>query len=386
MMTPHGHWRIYKDGTEQPQRDGLNYTGAGITITDDPANNRLIANIPGGSGGGHIIQDEGVSLPARSKLDFQGTGVAATDDPPNDKTVVTVPGGIASVEGVSNPGGDIDLVPANAITITSDNVAKTITFGESHSARTDNPHATTAAQVGALSSVEGVSNPGGNIDLVPGANIGITSDNVAKTITLAVNPQGAASGLDADKVDGLHVSDLDTRYSPKGHVIQDEGTSLTQRSNLNFTGAGVTVTDNPASDQTVVTIPGGGGGGIAWRVGTTWWGPVTKTNIGTTFVNIFPGLNGQRQLVDATGFAQFRIIAHWSVVGTGVQTLQCINDANPAQVLDTVDFSGAGEKERDSGWVALPAWMTGEVFLRLQGKSTVGTDDPIFRDYTILLK
>jgi hypothetical protein len=41
-----------------------------------------------------------------------------------------------------------------------------------------------------------------------------------------------------------------------GHTIQDEGVSLTARTNLNFVGAGVTVTDGGAGpDSTIVTIP-----------------------------------------------------------------------------------------------------------------------------------
>lgn len=40
-----------------------------------------------------------------------------------------------------------------------------------------------------------------------------------------------------------------------GHTIEDEGTPLTQRTNLNFVGAGVTVTDDAGNDATVVTIP-----------------------------------------------------------------------------------------------------------------------------------
>lgn len=48
-----------------------------------------------------------------------------------------------------------------------------------------------------------------------------------------------------------------------GHVIEDEGTPLTQRAKLNFVGAGVTVTDDAGDDATVVTIPGGGGSGLA---------------------------------------------------------------------------------------------------------------------------
>lgn len=57
---------------------------------------------------------------------------------------------IVSVDGVSNPGGNIDLVALNTITLSSDNTAKRITIGESHSALKNNPHETNAAQVGAL--------------------------------------------------------------------------------------------------------------------------------------------------------------------------------------------------------------------------------------------
>ena len=45
-----------------------------------------------------------------------------------------------------------------------------------------------------------------------------------------------------------------------GHTIEDEGTPLTQRTKLNFVGAGVTVTDDSGDDATVVTITSGGGG------------------------------------------------------------------------------------------------------------------------------
>jgi hypothetical protein len=41
-------------------------------------------------------------------------------------------------------------------------------------------------------------------------------------------------------------------------VVEDEGTPVTQRSTLNFTGAGVTCTDTGAKTQ--CSIPGGGGG------------------------------------------------------------------------------------------------------------------------------
>ena len=39
-----------------------------------------------------------------------------------------------------------------------------------------------------------------------------------------------------------------------GHTIQEEGSGLTQRANLNFVGAAVTATDNSGADTTIVTI------------------------------------------------------------------------------------------------------------------------------------
>lgn len=107
---------------------------------------------------------------------------------------------------------------------------------------------------------------------------------------LETGPAGAAgsngtNGIDgADGADGVGVpaggsegevlkkhsnSDYDTEWgvaASGGHTIQDETTPMTARANLNFTGAGVTVTDDEANVRTVVTIPGGGSGGGSFLV------------------------------------------------------------------------------------------------------------------------
>lgn len=59
-------------------------------------------------------------------------------------------------------------------------------------------------------------------------------------------------------------ADLDSALTAKvntsgGHAIQDEGTPLVARGNLNFVGAGVVASDG-IEDTTTVTISGGGGG------------------------------------------------------------------------------------------------------------------------------
>jgi len=55
-----------------------------------------------------------------------------------------------------------------------------------------------------------------------------------------------SAGTETDLVSG----------SGGGHVIEDEGTPLTQRAALNFIGTGVTVTDNAGTDASDVTISG----------------------------------------------------------------------------------------------------------------------------------
>lgn len=49
-------------------------------------------------------------------------------------------------------------------------------------------------------------------------------------------------------------------------TVKDEGSALPPQANLNFTGDGVTVTNNAVTGATDVAIPGGGGGGTAGDV------------------------------------------------------------------------------------------------------------------------
>ena len=68
---------------------------------------------------------------------------------PHGVTAVQI-GALSSIDGVSNPGGNINLIQGNAITISPNNGSNQITIGENHSSRTNNPHGVTATQIGAL--------------------------------------------------------------------------------------------------------------------------------------------------------------------------------------------------------------------------------------------
>lgn len=50
------------------------------------------------------------------------------------------------------------------------------------------------------------------------------------------------------------------------NTLEDEGTPLTQRTTINFIGAGVTVTD--VAGETQVSIPGGAGAGVTTAIVT----------------------------------------------------------------------------------------------------------------------
>lgn len=100
-------------------------------------------------------------------------------------------------------------------------------------------------------------------------------------------------------------------WRAQGHIIEDEGTPITQRNNLNFVGAGVTVAD--VGGKTVVNIPGGGVGSMMYfrnmymynviaAAGYTWNGvsvasptaAITSTSHPHRLYN-FSGTNNQQQ-------------------------------------------------------------------------------------------
>lgn len=91
-------------------------------------------------------------------------------DNPHSVTATQV-GALTSIGGVSNPGGGITLAGQTGITITPNDAANSITFAG-----------------GAPISIDGVSNPGGNIDFVGQGGISITPDNTGKLIAFNTSP------------------------------------------------------------------------------------------------------------------------------------------------------------------------------------------------------
>ena len=94
-----------------------------------------------------------------------------------------------------------------------------------------------------------------------------------------------------------------------GHTIQDEGTPLTQRTNLNFVGTGVAVTDGGAGpDSTIVTINAGMGSGDVV-------GPASSTD---GVVALFDGTTGK---LLKNSLLQQKIVTSSGIITGGVLSI-----------------------------------------------------------------
>lgn len=116
---------------------------------------------------------------------------------------------------------------------------------------------------------------------------------------------------------------------------------------------------------------------------------VTKTNIGTAYVNVPVGLNGERSLVEFTGCTQFRLVVNINCVGTGPWGMRVVRDSDNAILFENANILVAGEKELDTDWQSLPPALgptPGLTLVRVQAKSAVLTDDPVVRRVIMLVR
>ena len=118
-VTPLGS--IGTEGLVIPNHSGDLSAGNVLSVPvnpEDPVNKAYCDANAGG--GGHTIQEEGVDLTQRTNLNFTGTGVTATDDAGNDATKVTInltdTSGLVPYTGATT---DVDL-GANDLTVDTD--------------------------------------------------------------------------------------------------------------------------------------------------------------------------------------------------------------------------------------------------------------------------
>lgn len=91
-------------------------------------------------------------------------------------------------------------------------------------------------------------------------------------------------------------------FAAVGHVIQDEGSDLAARANLNFVGAGVEVTDDSGSDATIVTIDASSNWNPlgAWSNATVYAVDDVVERNGSSFVAVAAGVDHDPETDDGS--------------------------------------------------------------------------------------
>lgn len=177
----------------------------------------------------------------------------------------------------------------------------------------------------------------------------VSMDNFVTTLSVA-DALEAMKGIDASCVKTVLVDDsakADGRalvynatskkleyQDMSGHVVQDEGSGLPARANLNFIGANVMATDNPGADATDITISSGGTPGelpaVQLRRTTTLAVPATYTNITFDTTDVendatvleHDNTNTERILVKENGLYQCSYTTYFAPVDNGTLDLR----------------------------------------------------------------
>ncbi len=97
-LTYTGYNSILDEAAALAARNTVNFTGAGVTCTDDAGNLRTNCAISGTAGPAYAtVQEEGAALAQRASLNFIGTAVTCVDNAGAARTDCTVTGGGGSV-------------------------------------------------------------------------------------------------------------------------------------------------------------------------------------------------------------------------------------------------------------------------------------------------
>lgn len=228
------------------------------------------------------------------------------------------------------------------------------TANDAHRNNTNNPHGVTAAQVGAIVSIEGVSNAGGNIDLVGAGGITIAGNDTANTITIT----------------GSAPSSIANVANPGGDIAVTGAGGITVAGN--DTTNTITITGSAPSSIQNVSNPGGniainGSGGISVS-----GNDATNTiSISTSLAALgaFPAGDYMRRVVTAGSFGQFEltksvncgflpkyIAINWSAYGNFNGRIQGVNSTAFVDVWGPGSWSARGAYQHIARLNGAPYW------------------------------
>ena len=133
--------------------------------------------------------------------------------------------------------------------------------------------------------------------------------------------------------------------------------------------------------------PGQDGAGGTPRpvLAAQWSQSAVKTNVGSTFTDIYPavGADGKSVPIALSSYTMVRLTVNWNKIGTGVQLVRALSSSGVTLVSHNTVVSGFN----DTGFLAIPSALSGVADrFRLQSRSTVAADDPVFEGATLVLR
>lgn len=141
------------------------------------------------------------------------------------------------------------------------------------------------------------------------------------------------------------------------------------------------------SNGTRITIDVGKVGQIEAQV----YQSVTKTNIGTSYVDIYTTAFDEENMayIDCNNVSEIKVDWIWDYVGTGTQQVRWVDVNNNSNVLYEANTFAVDQDAGLGGWTTKPSWCIGPISywqIEMQGKSTVAGDDPVAKGYRILTR
>lgn len=307
-------------------------------------------------GGGHVIEEESTPLTQRSALAFIGTGLTAADDAGNDRTTVTLDATLNSLSALGTAADryayttGVDTWAEGVIT----SAGRALLDDASAAAQRTT---LSAAQSGANTDITSMSGGGGSVEVINGLvayrpivsvtgtskTLALTDRNTkqvcsnasTQTVTIPLNSSVAfavgteievikagagnvtlqsAVGVTVNGVDGgsttialqyqgalLVKTATDTwilATAPAStstySTVQEESSSVTQRSTIAFIGAGITAADDSGNARTTVTLDatlnslsalGTAANKFAYTTGTDTWAEADITAAGRAILD-----------------------------------------------------------------------------------------------------
>lgn len=212
----------------------------------------------GGSGGGHVIQEEGSGLAQRAALNFIGSAVTVTDDNANNRTNVTITGGGGGYSTVQANGSSVTARSimnfSTAFTAVDDGSSKTnvgLNLGTASTQAAAGNHLHTGVYEVSGAVASGISAHVSAVD--PHAGTYITSATASATYApiAAKVPTGGAQGYALTK---NSASDYDVGWAATGGAI----TSPASLTSTAVSQIPLTITGATGQTESLIKLVGGG--------------------------------------------------------------------------------------------------------------------------------